>query len=171
MQEGDGTAYVWAADSQDKIEKRQVTLGEYDGELDLYEITEGLTREDYIAFPSSDIQAGMDAERNIENATIGTGAASASGIGDGETYIGSDADTYSDYTDDESYSDSDFSMDETGEEQLDNGDVYTDDLGEDEVYYDDGAYTDDGEYLDEGVDDGSTDLIDGGEETAAPGEE
>ena len=171
VQEGDGTAYVWAADSQDKIEKRQVTLGEYDGELDLYEITEGLTREDYIAFPSSDIQAGMDAERNIENATIGTGAASASGIGDGETYIGSDADTYSDYTDDESYSDSDFSMDETGEEQLDNGDVYTDDLGEDEVYYDDGAYTDDGEYLDEGVDDGSTDLIDGGEETAAPGEE
>ena len=44
------------------------------------------TREDYIAFPSSDIEAGMKAERNVENATIGTGAASASGI-ETETYI------------------------------------------------------------------------------------
>ena len=92
IQNGDGTGYVWAADSQDKMEERKVTLGEYDEELDLYEITDGLTREDYIAFPSSDIEAGMTAERNIDNATIGTGAASATGIGDGETYI-NDGDT------------------------------------------------------------------------------
>ena len=83
------------------MEERKVTLGEYDEELDLYEITDGLTREDYIAFPSSDIQAGMTAERNIDNATIGTGAASATGIGDGETYIGGDYSGYSDYSEDD----------------------------------------------------------------------
>ena len=173
VQNDDGTAYVWAADSQDKMEERQVTLGEYDEELDLYEITDGLTKDDYIAFPSSDIQAGMAAERNIDNATIGTGASSATGIGDGETYIGSDYGDYSDYSEDDGLDYSgDYSMDETGEEYLDGGeDGYSEDLGEDEAYYDDGAYTDDGEFLDDGTDDGTTDLIDGEEETAAPGEE
>ena len=171
IQNGDGTGYVWAADSQDKMEERKVTLGEYDEELDLYEITDGLTREDYIAFPSSDIQAGMTAERNIDNATIGTGAASATGIGDGETYIGGDYSGYSDYSEDDGLYDSgDYSLDETGEEYLDTGEGNVDDLSGDEAYYDDGVYTDDGELLDDSADDGVTNL-DGEEETAASGEE
>ena len=115
VQNGDGTAYVWAADSKDRMEERKVTLGEYDEELDLYEITDGLTREDYIAFPSSDIEAGMKAERNVENATIGTGAASASGIGDGETYINDGDGTYSDYSEEDENS-NDSELTETGEE-------------------------------------------------------
>ena len=139
-----------------------------DEELDLYEITDGLTREDYIAFPSSDIQAGMTAERNIDKATIGTGAASATGIGDGETYIGGD---YSDYSEDDGlYDSSDYSLDETGEEYLDTGDGNVDDLSGDEAYYDDGVYTDDGKLLDDSADDGVTNL-DGEEETVASGEE
>lgn len=177
VQNGDGTAYVWAADSKDRMEERKVTLGEYDEELDLYEITDGLTREDYIAFPSSDIEAGMKAERNVENATIGTGAASASGIGDGETYINDGDGTYSDYSEeDENSYDGDIS--ETGEEYLEGDGSYDEaglengsaDLEGDDAYYEDGAYTDDGEYLDENGS-GDADLTDGEEETAGAGEE
>ena len=177
VQNGDGTAYVWAADSKDRMEERKVTLGEYDEELDLYEITDGLTREDYIAFPSSDIEAGMKAERNVENATIGTGAASASGIGDGETYINDGDGTYSDYSEeDENSYDSELS--ETGEEYLEGDGSYDEagledgsaDLEGDDAYYEDGAYTDDGEYLDADGS-GDEDFTDGEEETAGAGEE
>ena len=40
------------------IEKHEVTLGEYDEELMKYEITDGLTAEDYIAYPLGTIQEG-----------------------------------------------------------------------------------------------------------------
>lgn len=132
MQDEDGKGYVWAADSRDRMEEREVTLGEYDGELDMYEITEGLTEEDYIAFPSADIEAGMRAERNLENATIGMGASGAIGIGGGETYI-----------DDGSY-DGDF---------IDEGEIGYDDNGD---FIDEGEIGDDG-YVDdmgEGVETG-----------------
>ncbi len=52
--EEDGSAYVWA-ENRSKLEKRPVTLGEYDPMTDAQEITEGLTREDYIAFPDSEL--------------------------------------------------------------------------------------------------------------------
>lgn len=89
-----GNSSVWAADSKDRMEQRAVTLGEYDEELDLYEITEGLTKEDYIAFPTAEIEAGMAAERNVENATIGVGAGSAVGMGDDGMFIDGMDDSY-----------------------------------------------------------------------------
>ena len=46
----DGTTYVWAENGR-KLEKRTVTLGEYNMMQDTYEILEGLTGEDFIAFP------------------------------------------------------------------------------------------------------------------------
>ena len=46
----DGTTYVWAENGR-KLEKRTVTLGEYNMMQDTYEILEGLTAEDFIAFP------------------------------------------------------------------------------------------------------------------------
>lgn len=49
---------VWAEDSRGRIERRQVTLGGYDQEMMQYEILDGLTSEDYIAFPSEDITEG-----------------------------------------------------------------------------------------------------------------
>ena len=52
--EEDGTAYVWA-ENKGKLEKRPVTTGEYDYMLDAIEITEGLTEEDYIAFPDPEL--------------------------------------------------------------------------------------------------------------------
>lgn len=52
--ENDGSTYVWA-ENRGKLEKRSVTLGEYNMMLDTYEILEGLTTEDFIAFPDPDL--------------------------------------------------------------------------------------------------------------------
>ncbi len=46
----DGSAYVWAEDGG-KLEKRPVTLGTLDDMMWTYEIVEGLTEDDYVAFP------------------------------------------------------------------------------------------------------------------------
>ncbi len=48
--EEDGTPYVWA-ESRGKLEKRLVTLGSMNDMAGTCEILEGLTMEDYIAFP------------------------------------------------------------------------------------------------------------------------
>ena len=50
----DGTAYVWA-EKGGKLEKRAVTLGEYDPMTDVQKITEGLSMEDYIAYPDPEL--------------------------------------------------------------------------------------------------------------------
>ncbi len=50
----DGTAYVWA-EKGSSLEKRPVTLGEYNPMQDTFEILEGLTEEDYIAFPDAEL--------------------------------------------------------------------------------------------------------------------
>jgi len=52
--EEDGTAYVWA-ENRGKLTKRTVTLGAYNPMADLQEITEGLTADDYIAFPDPEL--------------------------------------------------------------------------------------------------------------------
>ena len=53
--EENGKTYVWAENSHNKLEKRSVTLGEYNDMMNTYEITEGLSAEDYIAFPDANI--------------------------------------------------------------------------------------------------------------------
>ena len=50
--------YVWAADKNDKIEKREVVIGSIDEEMFLYEIVSGLTGTDRIAFPEEGIREG-----------------------------------------------------------------------------------------------------------------
>ena len=50
--------FVWAADSRDKLEKRTVVLGNYNIDTDSYEIMEGLTLEDYIAYPDASCKVG-----------------------------------------------------------------------------------------------------------------
>ena len=52
--EEDGSAYVWA-EKGGRLEKRVVTLGEYNMMRDTYEILSGLTEEDYIAFPDMEL--------------------------------------------------------------------------------------------------------------------
>ena len=52
--------WIWAANAKDKLEKRTVVLGNYDIEMDSYEVLEGLTLEDYIAYPDESCTAGAN---------------------------------------------------------------------------------------------------------------
>lgn len=65
VQEED-SAFVWTANSKNKLEKRKVDLGEYDVELDQYQILSGLTEEDYIAWPMEGLYEGVTTVTNIE---------------------------------------------------------------------------------------------------------
>ena len=57
--EEDGSAYVWA-ENRNKLEKRLVTVGEYNPMNDTMEVLEGLTEEDFIAFPDPELcQTGV----------------------------------------------------------------------------------------------------------------
>ncbi|MBR1816661.1 MAG: efflux RND transporter periplasmic adaptor subunit [Lachnospiraceae bacterium] len=67
--ETDGS-YVWVENDKGKIEKRNVTLGEYSEDMWAYEITGGLTNDDYIAFPEERIKEGMTTTRNYEDVMI-----------------------------------------------------------------------------------------------------
>lgn len=61
--EEDGTAYVWA-ENRGRLEKRTVTLGEMNGMMGTVEILDGLTEEDYIAFPDPELcQEGVSTTR------------------------------------------------------------------------------------------------------------
>ncbi len=54
------TSYVWASSAIDgKLEKRQVVLGEYKEEADIYKIESGLADTDFIAWPDDDYKEGM----------------------------------------------------------------------------------------------------------------
>ena len=55
----DSSPFVWAQDSRGKLEKRSVTLGDYDEMMDTYVVETGLTPDDYIAFPDESLAAGM----------------------------------------------------------------------------------------------------------------
>lgn len=81
-----GDAWVWAANSKDRLEKRTLEIGEYDEELDQYEIKSGLTAEDFIAFPEESLEEGMSVTYYDEsNFSGGNGASDISGE-NGEYY-------------------------------------------------------------------------------------
>ena len=58
----DGSAFVWA-EAKGKLEKRPVTLGEYNSMTDAQEILSGITMEDYLAFPEEACQEGVSTTR------------------------------------------------------------------------------------------------------------
>ncbi len=68
LNEESGT-FVWKKDEDDRITKAPVTLGEYDEDSDLYEIVDGLTEEDYIAYPDVNIEEGNETTTNYEDVT------------------------------------------------------------------------------------------------------
>lgn len=49
-----GEPYVWA-DNDGKLEKRMVTIGEYDFMNDTFPVISGITEDDYIAFPDPEL--------------------------------------------------------------------------------------------------------------------
>lgn len=55
----DSKPWVWAQSSKGKLEKRDLKLGEYNADTDTYPVLEGLTAEDYIAYPDESLKAGM----------------------------------------------------------------------------------------------------------------
>ena len=59
INDADSSPWVWAQSSSGKLEKRSLTLGDYNAELDTYTVTDGLTAADYIAFPDDTLKAGM----------------------------------------------------------------------------------------------------------------
>lgn len=67
------TAYVWADDGTGHLEKRKVELGEYDEELDEYEILSGLTEEDYIAWPMEGLYEGVKTVTDMEEIDYSSG--------------------------------------------------------------------------------------------------
>lgn len=60
--EEDGSAFVWA-ERKGKLEKRTVTLGEYNPMTDAQEILSGITADDYIAFPEELCREGVPTTR------------------------------------------------------------------------------------------------------------
>ncbi len=51
--------YVWVANDKDQLEKRYIELGEYDAEMDEYEIVSGLSGNDYITWPMQGLYEGV----------------------------------------------------------------------------------------------------------------
>lgn len=53
------TPYVWVANERNRLEKRTVELGEYDADMDEYEIIGGLAEDEYIAWPMPGLYEGV----------------------------------------------------------------------------------------------------------------
>ena len=114
--------YVWAANDKNRLEKRYVTLGKHDDGLGEYEIVDGLTKKDAIAFPTDSLEEG-------EKTEVGDLAQTMSGGADGITDMDADNGDYDDaqtdssdmdaYTDDDSEPDIDESYEDTEDDGSD----------------------------------------------------
>lgn len=117
--EEDGAYYVWAAGSRDRIEKRTVTVGEMDELYYRYQILDGLTLDDRIAFPAGDIAEGAPVtDEYVESDDL---------YGDGEVYYG-DGEVYDNYDNNGVDSDDDYGIDDGAlifdEDDFVEGDTY-----------------------------------------------
>lgn len=59
INDAESSPWVWASSGRDKLEKRNITLGEFDEEMQEYIVESGLTLDDYIAFPQEGLKSGM----------------------------------------------------------------------------------------------------------------
>ena len=59
--EDTGSYYVWSCDDKQKVCKKEISVGETDEEMMEYQILDGLTENDYIAFPDELTKEGMEA--------------------------------------------------------------------------------------------------------------
>ncbi|MBR2764727.1 MAG: biotin/lipoyl-binding protein [Blautia sp.] len=59
--------YVWADNGHGRLEKRVVVLGEYDDENIEYQILDGLTTADYIAYPDTYLREGLS---TVDSSTV-----------------------------------------------------------------------------------------------------
>ena len=61
----EGEPYVWMANSRMKLEKQPVTIGEYDPDLDMFQIAEGLDNDSLIAWPDENCVPGAKATTEL----------------------------------------------------------------------------------------------------------
>ena len=62
----EGKTFVWTENNLKLLEKREVTLGEFNEELGQYEILSGLDRDDYIAFPTDHLREWIRTTRESD---------------------------------------------------------------------------------------------------------
>jgi HlyD family secretion protein len=138
VQQDDGTAYVWAANDRERLEKRYVTLGDYDENLDEYEITAGLDATDYITWPMDGLYEGVKTVTSADEVDYSS-----------PLYNQEPDDVYDDggYDEDGMY---DEGYDEDGmyDEGYDEDGMYDEGYDEDGMYGEDYDMYDDGEYDD-----------------------
>lgn len=83
----DGTCYVWAASSRDKLEKRSITVSEKDDMFYRYLVTDGLTLDDRIAIPNDTLTEGLPVTDEMpepsEDDGVDDGGTDDGGTGDG----------------------------------------------------------------------------------------
>lgn len=140
IMEEDDHAYVWLANESNLIEKREVTLGEYDEELFEYEILDGLTLEDYIAYPLDTISEGDPVIYNDFTTSMPMGTYEDAGVLGGEDFgmdydAGNLADEIGSMDFDGGFADEDFEDDgEASDEDFEDDEEYADeDFGDDEI--------------------------------------
>ena len=58
ISDADSKPWVWAADGDEKLEKRELQLGEYDADTQCWEVRSGLSLQDYLATPDDNCREG-----------------------------------------------------------------------------------------------------------------
>ena len=146
--------YVWVANDKNRLEKRSIVLGNYDADLLEYEIVEGLSMDDCIAFPAEGLEEGMPTAVGSSEQTLESMLNSYEDVYNEDIYSSEDGDmvpysedgTYDEYTVSEDYEgydviesegmdDVEVEMEEsTGEEPEmleDSGEIVIEDFSED----------------------------------------
>lgn len=82
LTDDNGKSYVWAATGRDRLEKREVELGQTDEMMGDCEIVSGLTEEDLIAYPSDSYKEGMRTTTNIEDIPVDENEGDMGDMGD-----------------------------------------------------------------------------------------
>lgn len=113
-------SFVWAENENDKLEKRDILLGEYDKDNDTYEIKGGLAKTDSIAYPADSLKVGMPTTTDISVAGDYS-TDNDDGFTDDGTFDNMSEPEYDDFTNDD-YNQTD------GEYGIDTGELYDEDF-------------------------------------------
>ena len=146
--------YVWAVDKDKRLEKRSVILGQYDEVLGEYEIADGLSKKDSIAYPSELLEEGMRTTNNAEEAI------DMNPVEDSDTDLTEEDMEDSGIVDDEAFP-------EDIEPNMEEDQAYEDEIYEDTELYEEGNAVDEETYDDGSMEDGM--MIEGEEYMDDPG--
>ena len=118
--EGDNY-YVWVANKRDRLEKKKIEVGEYNEDLDEYQILSGLDENDYIACDAENLKENMKTTK-VDSEADSTGEYYEEETSDDELY------------DDEDYIDEDYSEEDLMDEDMDSQGLIDEGISEDGFY-------------------------------------